>query len=97
VDPTDRTEPLGGYLVTVEREEIEAQRYHRFLLEALARFVFTGAEDYAVISFAVRGYGNDPRALYEIQEIKAFFRHLDEMAPKFSFEDRLNAGDISRR
>ena len=101
MNPTERTEPLGGYLVTVAREEIEAQRFHRFLLEALTGLVATGAEDFAAIQerlkFAVHGYDDDPRDMYEIQEIKAFFRHLDEMTPQFSFGNRLNAVELSRR
>ncbi len=77
---------LGNHMI-ISREEIEAQ-----LCEDLLRLINANADNAGTraaiqgsVTFTVGGYDSDPRELFEIPEVKSYFRKLDKIAPHFLF------------
>lgn len=75
------------HVFELTREEVEQGRVDRLLL-GIAR---EGNERGGLssiqgrITFFVSGYEKDPRELYEIPEVRAYFHQLDTLAPFFLY------------
>jgi hypothetical protein len=78
---------LLGAMLIITRDDIEAQRCEELLLQIIAKADIAGslAAIQGCITFSVDGYNDDKRELWEIPEVKAYFRKLDQIAPHFLF------------
>ncbi len=78
-------ELLGGMIIS--RDDIQAQRCERLLHQIIVKADKAGglSRIQGRIAFAVDGYNDDDRELFEIPEVKTYFRKLDKIAPHFLF------------
>jgi len=83
----DRTEFQSSHYFVLTREDVErcaVKRVLRFIgEEAEARGGISKIQ--GKISFSISGYDTDPRELWEIPEVKAYFVELDRKLPHFLY------------
>ena len=79
------------------RDEIEAGNYSRFVNSWGFQNLPQGAGLRSCLNrfaFRVRGYEDHPREIYEISEVRSFFRSLNQEWPFWFFVCNLSAPDL---